>query len=180
MKKLLCVAAILAACASTSAYAGDVGVSITIDKPGLFGRVDIGGVPGVQLVFARPMLVAPPPFYAPTPAPIYLHVPPGYARHWRMHCREYDACGRPVYFVQDRWYNDVYVPHREHRDGDRDHGYYEHRDEDHRERDRRDDRRDDGGYDRGYRGHDDRGHDNRGHEGRGHGDHGDRGDRGDD
>jgi uncharacterized protein YcfJ len=24
---------------------------------------------------------------------------------------QYNACGRPVYFVDDRWYNDVYVPH---------------------------------------------------------------------
>ena len=43
--------------------------------------------------------------------PIYLHVPPGHEKKWRKHCREYDACGRPVYFVQDNWYNDVYVPH---------------------------------------------------------------------
>jgi hypothetical protein len=47
---------------------------------------------------------------APPPAPIYLRVPPGYARHWSRHCHEYHACGVPVYFVQDRWYNEVYVP----------------------------------------------------------------------
>jgi len=41
---------------------------------------------------------------------VYLHVPPGHERHWAQHCREYNACGVPVYFVQDRWYNEVYVP----------------------------------------------------------------------
>ena len=25
-------------------------------------------------------------------------------RHWRKHCARYDACGRPVYFVQEDWY----------------------------------------------------------------------------
>ncbi len=183
MKKLLCVAAILTACASASAFAGDVGVSITVDKPGLFGRLDIGGIPGVQLVFAKPMLVAPPPFYAPTPAPIYLHVPPGYERHWRMHCRQYDACGRPVYFVRDRWYNDVYVPtRREHRDEDRGRGHYEHRNGDQRERDRHEDRGRER-QDRAYRYHGDHGDRRRGerdHEDRDHGDHGDGGDHGGD
>jgi hypothetical protein len=42
--------------------------------------------------------------------PVYLHVPPGHAKNWSKHCYRYDACGRPVYFVQDRWYNEVYVP----------------------------------------------------------------------
>lgn len=45
------------------------------------------------------------------------------AQNWRKHCRKYNACGRPVYFVQGNWYNEVYVPrYREtHRD-DRGHG----------------------------------------------------------
>ncbi|MEP6657815.1 MAG: hypothetical protein ABJC33_11310, partial [Betaproteobacteria bacterium] len=28
---------------------------------------------------------------------------------WRKHCRKYNACGQPVYFVQENWYNDVYA-----------------------------------------------------------------------
>jgi hypothetical protein len=44
------------------------------------------------------------------PEPIYLHVPPGHAKNWSKHCRKYNACDRPVYFVQDSWYNQVYVP----------------------------------------------------------------------
>ena len=34
----------------------------------------------------------------------------GACEDWRKHCHRYNACGQPVYFVQDNWYNDVYVP----------------------------------------------------------------------
>jgi hypothetical protein len=62
--------------------------------------------------------------------PIYLHVPPGHAKNWRKHCREYNACGERVYFVQNDWYEREYVPRyqKQHRD---------------RQDDRRDDRRGD-------------------------------------
>jgi hypothetical protein len=60
------------------------------------------------------------------PTGAYQDVPPGHARNWRKHCREYNACGERVYFVQNDWYSREYVPHYE---------------EQHR--DRRDDRRDD-------------------------------------
>ena len=42
--------------------------------------------------------------------PVYLRVPPGHEKHWSKHCAEYNACGRPVYFVRDDWYNNQYVP----------------------------------------------------------------------
>lgn len=42
--------------------------------------------------------------------PIYLRVPPGHARDWSRHCYRYAACNQPVYFVQDSWYQQVYVP----------------------------------------------------------------------
>ena len=41
--------------------------------------------------------------------PIYLRVPPGHDKNWRKHCSRYQACGQPVYFVQDDWYRDVYA-----------------------------------------------------------------------
>jgi hypothetical protein len=44
------------------------------------------------------------------PAPVYLHVPPGHEKHWADHCGAYHACGVPVLFVRDTWYNEVYVP----------------------------------------------------------------------
>jgi hypothetical protein len=50
------------------------------------------------------VITSPPPPPGPRPVrapvqPIYLHVPPGHAKDWRKHCRKYDACGQPVYFV---------------------------------------------------------------------------------
>jgi hypothetical protein len=52
--------------------------------------------------------------------PVCLHVPPGHARNRRKHCGRYDACGRPVYFVQDRcWYNTVCVPRYQERERSR-------------------------------------------------------------
>ena len=50
---------------------------------------------------------------APTagpPPPVYLYVPPYQARHWRRYCHHYGVCGQPVYFVQQRWYEQVYAP----------------------------------------------------------------------
>ena len=92
------------------AIAGDVGVSVSVGQPGFYGRVDIGNMPPPRLVYAEPMIVQPAPIGV-VRQPIYLHVPPGHAKHWRKHCHRYDACGQPVYFVQNTWYNDVYVPY---------------------------------------------------------------------
>lgn len=120
MKRLF-VAALLALVAA-SAWAADVGVSVNIDQPGVYGRIDIGNVPPPQLIYAQPIYVQP----APTGVvgqPIYLHVPPGHERNWARHCRKYNACSQPVYFVQDNWYRDVYAPRhgarRQGRDDDR-------------------------------------------------------------
>ena len=131
------VLAMVLATVGLTAQAADVGVSINVGEPGFYGQITFGSAAPPQLVYRQPMLiehvrgiVAPP--------PIYLHVPPGHAKHWSKHCRQYAACGRPVYFVQDRWYNDVYVPHyREHgeRRGERDDDRGErHHDKDNRDR----------------------------------------------
>lgn len=115
MKRLV-MAAIAAACMATSASAADVGVSISIAEPGLYGRIDIGDFPEPQVFNPRPVVIERVPRYR---EPIYLHVPPGHRKHWRKHCREYNACGAPVYFVQDGWYDNEYVPHFEKRRGER-------------------------------------------------------------
>lgn len=94
---------------SASALAADVGVSVSIGQPGFYGRLDIGSFPGPQLIYAEPVVIQPVPVGI-VRRPIYLHVPPGHAKNWGKHCGKYSACGQPVYFVQDRWYNDVYVP----------------------------------------------------------------------
>lgn len=135
----------------------DVGVSINIGEPNFYGVINIGDFPQPRVVYARPVLVE---RVAVVEQPLYLRVPPGHAKHWSRHCREYDACGRRVYFVQDRWYNDVYVPryreryeHREDRRDDR----YERREDRRDERsERHEDRRDERSEERHDRGH---GHD---------------------
>jgi len=107
MKRLLIIAIL---CAGTSsAFAADVGVSVQMGQPGFYGRIDIGSFPPPVLVYPEPVIIQPVPVGV-VRQPIYLHVPPGHAKDWRKHCRKYNACGQPVYFVQDAWYNDVYVP----------------------------------------------------------------------
>jgi len=100
------------------AFAGDVGVSISVGEPGFYGRIDIGSFPQPRVIYRRPILVE---RVTVVEAPLYLRVPPGHAKDWRKYCRNYGACGRPVYFVDDRWYNDVYVPRYQelHRDHDK-------------------------------------------------------------
>ena len=104
MKRVLLVAAAMA-CVST-ALAADVGVSVSVGQPGFYGRIDIGSMPPPRLVYREPMIIEPV-AVGVVRQPIYLHVPPGHAKHWRKHCHRYNACGERVYFVQDAWYNDV-------------------------------------------------------------------------
>ena len=120
------LALILAALAAPAL--ADVGLSVSVDQPGVYGRIDIGNSePPPQVIYSQPVVVEAIP--GPPPAPIYLHVPPGHERHWRHHCAEYNACGQPVYFVHDDWYRTQYVPrHPEYRHDDRD---YDRRDHDH-------------------------------------------------
>lgn len=119
MKQQIC-AALLAAVAAP-AFA-QVSASITIGDPNFYGVINLGDVPEPpRVVYEQPVIVEHVP--APPP-PVYLHVPPGHAKHWSKHCHEYHACGRPVYFVQDDWYQKVYVPeyHESHGHG---HGHDE-------------------------------------------------------
>jgi hypothetical protein len=99
----VCVGVLVSA--ASTALAADVGVSIAISQPGVYGRVDIGRFPQPQLVVTQPVIVAPSPLIV-RPAPVYMWVPVEQRRSWPRHCRRYNACGVPVYFVQDRWYRD--------------------------------------------------------------------------
>jgi hypothetical protein len=156
--------------------ANPAGATIGVATPGFYGQISVGDLSAPpQLIYAQPVIVEPAPRYVG--APIYLHVPPGYERHWAEHCREYHACSERVYFVRDDWYRDVYVRHhrydpdhyryrdhdgprdfaaehdrdyrRDHADHDRDRGWRAVRNE----RPRDDQRRDERGSDR--RGRDD-------------------------
>lgn len=133
------IAVVAATALSTSSFAADVGVSVSIGQPGFYGRIDIGGYPPPPVIYSQPVVIEQVPMSRP---PIYLRVPPGHAKHWGKHCHQYNACGERVYFVQDDWYAREYAPRYQERDRRR---------EDH---DHDGDRRHD--HDRGHRhGHDD-------------------------
>lgn len=102
------LAGLLGVATAGTAVAADVGVSISVSQPGVYGRVDIGRFPQPVLVAAAPVIVAP----RVVAEPVYLWVPPDHRRHWKKHCRAYGACGAPVYFVQDRWYQRHVMPAR--------------------------------------------------------------------
>jgi hypothetical protein len=116
MKRFLVAAALVAASVPVTALAADAGASISVGQPGFYGQIDIGGFPRPQLIFARPILIGQGSMERP---PIYLHVFPGHAKHWKKHCREYNACDERVYFVHDTWYDREYVPHYQERRGNR-------------------------------------------------------------
>lgn len=121
MKRFLIAAALAGAAVTTPAFAADVGVSVSIGQPGFYGRLDIGGYPPPPVIYRQPMVIERVPVERP---PVYLRVPPGHAKNWSKHCREYNACGERVFFVHDDWYHREYAPryqekHRDRRDDDR-------------------------------------------------------------
>lgn len=114
----------LAAVASLSVPAGatDVGVSVSIGQPGFYGQLDIGGYPRPALIYSQPVMIERVHVARP---PLYLRVPPGHAKHWSKHCRSYNACRQPVYFVRDDWYQREYVPrYRDRHEYRRGHDHY--------------------------------------------------------
>ena len=105
---LTAAVACLALAHASGAAAADVGVSVQISQPGVYGRIDIGRFPQPQVVVAQPVIIMRPVVVhqAPPPQPVYMWVPPGHRQNWRRHCGKYNACGVPVYFVQDQWYGE--------------------------------------------------------------------------
>ena len=135
MKKIAAVALVTLACVSGSLFAQtSVGVSIGINQPGVYGRINIGNYPQPVLVYPQPVIIAPAPVVVQR-QPIYLYVPPGHQKHWGKHCARYNACGQPVYFVQEQWVRERYQQeHPQWRGNRRGHGGGDERE------DRRDDR----------------------------------------
>ena len=132
---LYCAFAALALAHSGVATATDVGVSVQISQPGVYGRIDIGRFPQPQVVWAQPVIITRPVVVAQQAAPqqpVYMWVPPGHQKNWRKHCGRYGACGVPVYFVQEQWYGehvkghgkDMHKDKQKHKDKDKhkDHG----------------------------------------------------------
>ncbi|PRC92415.1 hypothetical protein [Solimicrobium silvestre] len=117
----------------------NVGVSVNIGQPGFYGQIELGNVPPPPVMYGTPMIIQPAPVGVVV-QPLYLRVPSSHYRNWRHYCGRYNACGRPVYFVQDNWYRNTYAPQYRHEHEGRG---YEHRDYDHHDHDRHDDRHED-------------------------------------
>lgn len=110
MKKFIALA--LVTCTLAPAFAQtSVGVSIGVSQPGMYGRIDIGNYPPPQVIYPQPVVIAPSPV-AMHQKPIYLYVPPGHQQNWSKHCSRYNACGQPVYFVQENWVRERYEERR--------------------------------------------------------------------
>lgn len=111
MKKVYLMLALLSLTSLTAFTAqADVGVSVSIGQPGFYGQIDVGDYyPRPDVIYERPRIIHIEPAYQYA-RPVYLRVPPGHAKRWSSHCGYYNACGRPVYFVQDGWYQNVYAP----------------------------------------------------------------------
>jgi len=100
---------------SISAHAGEPIINLSIGgeiSPGVYGQVQFGNAPPPPVLYDEPRIIVrqPPNVMA---QPIYLHVPPGHAKNWAKHCREYNACNRPVYFVKSREYEPGYRGRKE-------------------------------------------------------------------
>ena len=98
----LAIGALAPAAAETN-----IGVSVGIHQPGVYGRIDIGNHPPPPVVYAQPMIIARPAVHV-VQQPVYLYVPPGHQKNWHKHCGAYGACGQPVYFVQESWVQSRY------------------------------------------------------------------------
>lgn len=147
-KILLSLTGILMLQLSPSSHAGGVDLNVILAgeiQPGVYGRVELGNAPRPQAVYAHPRVVE---HRYVRQEPIYLYVPPEHARHWDRHCRYYNSCGRPVYFVRSVEYEPGFNMREYHR-------RHEHHDHDHYNDDRHD-------HDR-YDHDDDHGHGHRHH-----------------
>lgn len=136
----------------------NVGVSININQPGVYGRINFGDMPPPMVVLPQPVVIYQPRVVVERP-PIYLYVPTAHQQDWRRYCGRYSACGQPVYFVQERWVRERYEAQHPGWDRGRHRGWE-------KKAERKADRRDDRHEERGD--HDDRGDRGKGH-GKGHG-----------
>ena len=126
MRSLLVISSLTVA--SAAAWAGpNVGISIDVVQPGVYGQVIIGNAPPPPVVSVQPVIVAPPPVAVMQP-PVYVYVPVAYQQNWRYYCGRYAACGRPVLFVQEQWVRSHGHRHDDEGDDhDGDHGHERHR-----------------------------------------------------
>jgi hypothetical protein len=143
-----------------------VGVSVAINQPGFYGRINIGDQPPPTVIYPQPVIIQQTPM-GMHQRPIYLRVPPGHSHNWARFCGRYRACGQPVYFVREMprregHFEERYEERHEERESRRE---WQHRQRERMERmdERRMPERYQGGDQRGERGGE-RGYDKRGDE----------------
>jgi hypothetical protein len=117
--KTLAILTLAAAAVLPAQAATNIGISIGINAPGQYGRIDIDNYP--QPVLRRPQPIV----YAPSTVaafqrPIYLYVPQAHQANWGRYCGRYSACGQPVYFVEETWVRDEYRREHDNRSGRKD------------------------------------------------------------
>ena len=105
MNKLLAVA--LLSVGAIGSAAAQVNVSVGINQPGVYGRINIGDVPRPALVRSEPVIIRAP-RVAVQMAPVYLYVPTAQQQSWSRYCGRYNACGQPVYFVREDYVRERY------------------------------------------------------------------------
>jgi len=95
MKKTVLALAILAASTAASAQ-----ISFTISDTG-YGRITLGESVQPDVVYQEPRTV-----YQTYQnyEPVYVRVPVQQQQNWSRYCASYNLCNRPVYFVQESWY----------------------------------------------------------------------------
>lgn len=129
--KVLATTLVLSAAPLSQARDINVGVSIAGEfQPGVYGQVNVNTMPAYSLVYPQPTVIVQQSAYAVPVQPVYMHVPVAHAHHWHQHCGYYNACSRPVYFVNPHHGHHHHGHHRHHhkshRGHHRDHGHRRH------------------------------------------------------
>jgi hypothetical protein len=117
--KTLALLTLVAAALMPVHAATSVGISIGINAPGQYGRIDINNYPQPVLINQLALIYAPSPV-AVHQRPIYLYVPQVQQASWGRYCGRYGACAQPVYFVQESWVRDEYRREHDNRNGRKD------------------------------------------------------------
>jgi hypothetical protein len=98
----------LIAIGSAAPLLAEVSAPVTLGEPEFYGRLELDeGYYRPRVVHDRPVVLD---RRFQNMAPIYVRAPRDQYRDWRRHCAKYDACERPVYFVRDEWYTQIYAP----------------------------------------------------------------------
>ena len=134
--KTLAATLIAAGCLFSISAQAQIYMNTTVGgqfAPGIFGQISIGNAPPPPVINAQPIIVGTPVVGAPI---MYMHVPDYEARDWMRYCHHYNACGRPVHFVQvdqrNRWWEAR--PEVRHEEVRREERHEEMRHEDHGDR----------------------------------------------